>query len=67
MRVEKSTPVTPETAAMMKAQIDGQIQNSLGNDLREAFFRGLQKEVKVNTNEKAITAYLESLTKDEAQ
>ena len=25
VRVEKSTPVTPETAAMMKAQIDGQI------------------------------------------
>jgi peptidyl-prolyl cis-trans isomerase D len=67
VHVEKSTPVTPETAAAMKAQIDGQMQNSLSNDLRETFFRGLQKEVKVNTNDKAITAYLESLTKDEAQ
>ena len=52
---------------MMKAQIDNQMQQSLGNDLRETFFRGLQKEVKVNTNEGAITAYLENLTKDEAQ
>jgi hypothetical protein len=67
VRVEKVTPVTPETAAMMKAQIDSQMQQSLGNDLRETFFRGLQKEVKVNTNESAITAYLENLTKDEAQ
>ncbi|HEY7797872.1 MAG TPA: peptidyl-prolyl cis-trans isomerase [Hyphomonadaceae bacterium] len=67
VRVEKVTPVTPETAAMMKAQIDSQMQQSLGNDLRETFFRGLQKEVKVNTNESAITAYLENLTKDETQ
>jgi peptidyl-prolyl cis-trans isomerase D len=67
IRVEKLTPVTPETAAMMKSQIEGQMQQSLGNDLRETFFRGLQKEVKVNTNEGAITSYLENLTKDETQ
>jgi peptidyl-prolyl cis-trans isomerase D len=67
VRVEKSTPVTPETAAMIQAQIDGQMQDSLNNDLRETFVRGLQREVKVNTNDKAITDYLESLTRDEAQ
>ena len=67
VQVEKSTPVTPETAAMIKAQIDGQIQETLNNDLRETFIRGLQREVKVNTNEKAISTYLENLTKDEAQ
>lgn len=67
VRVEKVTPVTPEVAAMLKAQIDSQIQNSLGNDLRDTFIRGLQKEVKVNTNDKAISDYFENLTKDEAQ
>lgn len=67
VRVEQVTPVTPETAAMMKAQIDGQIEQSLGSDLREVFFRGLQKEVKVNTNDGAISRYLENLVKDEAQ
>ena len=52
---------------MIKAQIDGQIQQTLNNDLRETFIRGLRKEVKVNTNDKAISDYLENLTKDEAQ
>ncbi|HEX5007251.1 MAG TPA: peptidyl-prolyl cis-trans isomerase, partial [Hyphomonadaceae bacterium] len=67
VHVEKSTPVSPETAAAIKTQIDNQMQQSLGNDLRETFFRGLQKEVKINTNDAAITAYLQNLTKDEAQ
>ena len=67
VHVEKSTPVTPETAALMKTQIEGQIQQSLGNDLRETFILGLRKEVTVKTNDKAITAYMQSLTKDEAQ
>ena len=67
VRVEKVTPITPEVAATLKAQIDSQMQNSLGNDLRDTFIRGLQKEVKVNTNDKAISDYFENLTKDEAQ
>jgi len=67
VRVDKVTPISPEAEAGLKAQIDSQIVRLLGNDLQETFFRGLQKEVKVDTNEPAIQAYLENLTKDEAQ
>lgn len=67
VRVDKVTPVTPEAEAGLRAQIDSQIVRSLGNDLQETFIRGIQKEVKVDTNEQAIQAYLENLTKDEAQ
>jgi peptidyl-prolyl cis-trans isomerase D len=67
VRVDSSTPVTPEAAAMIKAQLDQQMQQLLGDDLRETFVRGLQKEVKVETNDQAINAYIENLTKDEAQ
>jgi peptidyl-prolyl cis-trans isomerase D len=67
VRVDKVTPVTPEVEAVLKAQIGSQIVRSLGDDLQETFFRGLQKEVKVDTNDRAIQSYLENLTKDEAQ
>ncbi len=67
VRVDAIDPVTPETAAMIKAQIEGQIRQTIDSDLQETFLRALQKEVKVNTNEGAINTYLENLTKDEAQ
>jgi peptidyl-prolyl cis-trans isomerase D len=67
VRVDKITPATPEIEASLKPQIDGQIAESLLNDLREVFARGIQKEVQVRPNEKAINAYFENLTRDEAQ
>lgn len=67
VRVDKITPATPEIEASLKPQIDTQITESLLNDLREVFARGVQKEVQVRPNEKAINAYFENLTRDEAQ
>jgi peptidyl-prolyl cis-trans isomerase D len=67
VRVDKITPATSEVEASLKPQIDSQIAESLLNDLREVFARGVQKEVQVRPNEKAISAYFENLTKDETQ
>jgi hypothetical protein len=67
VRVDKITPATPEVEAALKPQIESQIAESLLNDLREVFARGIQREVQVRPNEKAITTYFENLTRDEAQ
>ncbi len=67
VRVEKITRATPEIVAALKPQIEGQIEESLLNDLREVFARGIQQEVNVRPNEKAINTYFENLTRDEAQ
>ncbi|MDP3736865.1 MAG: SurA N-terminal domain-containing protein [Hyphomonadaceae bacterium] len=67
LRLDKVEPLSPEMEAMMKAQISTQIEQTLLSDVQEAFFRGVQKEVTVKTNQKAIDDYFANLTKDEAQ
>jgi peptidyl-prolyl cis-trans isomerase D len=67
VRLDKVEPLSPEMEAMMKTQINTQIEQTLLSDMQEAFFRGVQKEVRVKTNQKAIDDYFKNLTKDEAQ
>jgi peptidyl-prolyl cis-trans isomerase D len=67
VQIDKVEPISAETAAMVKAQLGQQITQSLQNDMQEVFIRGVQAEVQPKTNEKAIQAYFDSLTKDETQ
>jgi hypothetical protein len=65
--LDKVEQLTPEMEAAMKSQIDRQIQQTLLSDVQEAFFRGVQKEVTVKRNNKAINDYFAKLTQDELQ
>ena len=67
VKVDKIEPLTPELETQLKAQITGQVAQSLTNDVREVYVRGLQAAVKVKPNEKAVQAYFDNLLKDEAQ
>ena len=60
VRVDKIEPVTTATAATLRAQVAPQVAESLQNDLREVFIRGLQKEVEVKRDEVAIKRYFDS-------
>ncbi|HOZ26583.1 MAG TPA: peptidylprolyl isomerase [Hyphomonadaceae bacterium] len=60
VRVDKIEPVTTATAAALRAQVAPQVAESLQNDLREVFIRGLQKEVEVKRDEVAIKRYFDS-------
>lgn len=60
VRVEKIEPVTAATAAVLRAQVAPEVAQSLQNDFREVFIRGLQKEVEIKRDEVAIQRYFES-------
>ncbi|MDP3491917.1 MAG: peptidyl-prolyl cis-trans isomerase, partial [Hyphomonadaceae bacterium] len=60
VRVDKVEPVTTATAAALRAQVAPQVAQSLENDMREVFIRGLQKEVEIKRDEVAIRQYFES-------
>jgi peptidyl-prolyl cis-trans isomerase D len=49
------------------AQVDQILEQSLTRDIAEAFSRGVQKEVKVRVNDKAIADYLASFKQDAEQ
>jgi peptidyl-prolyl cis-trans isomerase D len=67
VQVDKVEPVAPETATMIRTQLTPQLQQSVQRDLQQIFLRGVNDVVKPKRNERAIQAYLDSLTKDEAQ
>ena len=67
VQVDKVEPVSPETQGMIRQQLGQQIEQSLQNSIQEVFFRGVQSVVKPKLNDKAIKAYFDSLTKEEAQ
>lgn len=52
--------------ANLTTQVNQMIQQSLGNDLREAFARSIQREVSVKVNEKAIQDYIASFIPEES-
>jgi peptidyl-prolyl cis-trans isomerase D len=60
VRVESVEPVTAASAAALRAQVAPQVAESLQNDIREVFIRGLQKEVEIKRDEVAIRQYFES-------
>lgn len=60
VRVDKIEPVTAATAAILRAQVAPEVSQSLENDFREVFIRGLQKEVEIKRDEVAIQRYFES-------
>ncbi len=67
-RVDVVTPATPESTAMLRLQMGGQISESLQQDLAEVFQRGLQKEVPFQRDEQAIQAFFQSMRpRDTAQ
>lgn len=65
VRLDKVEPLSPEMEAMMKTQIGTQIEQTLLSDMQEAFFRGVQKEVQVKMNQKAIDDYFAKLTAED--
>lgn len=65
VRVDKIEPVTPATAAMLRAQIAPVVAQTLQQDLQQVFVGGLQKEVKFDIQEAAVKQYFDSFTKDE--
>jgi peptidyl-prolyl cis-trans isomerase D len=67
VKVDKIEPLTPELETQLRAQITEEVGKSLTNDIREVYIRGLQAAVKVKPNEKAVEAYFDNLTKEEAQ
>jgi uncharacterized lipoprotein YmbA len=50
----------------LKKQVNDNLQRSLTNDLFQSFMRGVQQEVKVRTNDKAIQDFINDYTKDAA-
>jgi peptidyl-prolyl cis-trans isomerase D len=66
VQVDKVEPVSPETQGMIRQQLGQQVEQSLQNSLQEVFYRGVQAIVKPKRNDKAIQAYFDSLTKDDA-
>jgi peptidyl-prolyl cis-trans isomerase D len=68
VRVDSSTPASPEIEAQIRTQVSQQINQSISGDIGEAFLRGVQKAVKLKTNDSAINKYLSSFTQtDETQ
>jgi hypothetical protein len=67
VKVDKIEPIKPELEATLKSQIDQSVAETLTADVREVFARGMDKMVKVKPNQKAVDAFFENLTKDEAQ
>lgn len=65
VRLDKVETLPPEMEAMMKSQITSQTEQTLLTDMQEAFFRGVQKEVTVKTNQKAIDDYFTKLTAED--
>jgi hypothetical protein len=61
VRVETITPLNPETDAQFVSMIENRYRELIARDLFEVYGRGVQEEVKVNINEKAIQSYMESL------
>ncbi len=67
VRVEKIEPVTPEIATRLRAQLGAQVSESLIDDIREVFVRGLQAEVEYKRDDAAIETYLKTVVGDAAQ
>ena len=66
VRVDKIEPVTAAAAAALRAQVAPDVSQSLENDVREVFIRGLQKEVPIKRDEVAIQRYFQSYLSPEA-
>lgn len=68
VHVEEVVPydVKADTGGLSN-RVTSLVRDSVGNDLSEVMTRGLQKQVKVNTNNKAIEDYLASFTAEDAQ
>ncbi|MEQ1609047.1 MAG: SurA N-terminal domain-containing protein [Hyphomonadaceae bacterium] len=66
VRVDTIEPVTAAAAAALRAQVAPDVSQSLENDVREVFIRGLQKEVPIQRDEVAIQRYLQSYLSPEA-
>ncbi len=67
VKIDKIAPIKPELEATLKSQIDRSVAETLTADIREVFARGVDKIVAVKPNQKAVDAFFENLTKDEAQ
>lgn len=67
VKVDKIEPIKPELEATLKAQIDQSVADTLNADIRAVFSRGVDGVVKVKPNQKAVDAFFENLTKEEAQ
>jgi hypothetical protein len=67
VRVDKIEPVTPAAVAALRAQIGPEMAQSLEQDLREVFFRGMQNEVPMTRDAVAIDQYFQSYTQPDPQ
>jgi peptidyl-prolyl cis-trans isomerase D len=67
VKVDKIEPVAPEQAAMVRAQLGQQIEQSVQSDIGQVFINGVRAEVKPHVNDRAVQAYFDALVKDEAQ
>jgi peptidyl-prolyl cis-trans isomerase D len=65
--VDKIEPVTPEIATALRAQLQGEIQQSLLQDLNETFVLGLRSEVEYKRDDAAVQQYLQGMIGDKAQ
>jgi parvulin-like peptidyl-prolyl isomerase len=65
--VDKIEKVSPDQAdPQLLKQVNDNLQRSLVNDVFQSFSRGVQKEVKVRSNNKAIQDFISGFTKDAA-
>ncbi|MEZ5939124.1 MAG: peptidyl-prolyl cis-trans isomerase [Hyphomonadaceae bacterium] len=55
-------PGDPAFQSQVRPQMERQLRQLLGESALEAFQQGIQKDIKVRTNEAAVSRYLESLT-----
>lgn len=67
VRVDAIIPFDAAKDGGLVTQVDNIVKQGLVRDLSEVFGRGVQKEVNVTVNQKAIQDYLDGFTKDEAQ
>lgn len=65
--VDKVEPVKPEIALALRAQLQGEVQQSLLRDINETFVLGLRSEVEYKRDEAAIQQYVQGMTGDKAQ
>lgn len=66
-RVDQIEAVTPDIAAAIRAQIGGEVTQSLLQDMNEVFVLGLRSEVPYQRDDAAIATYLQQLVGDSAQ
>ncbi len=65
--IDKIEPITPEISQMLRAQVQGEITQSITRDLNETFVYGLRSEVDYKRDEAAVEKYVQGMIGDKAQ